>query len=144
MHRRPFSTSGHFPWTQFLEHAQNINSNTSSGAEFPMFHLMEIDSFSPNSQPFPTGDGMSYFKIKQFLQTNVWYAALLEWRCKLSRQWGIECASTFPCLEEYRLYLKRLTSLPLWPYTSQTKVRTHSSCSRDTVGTSPNAVNSSM
>ena len=113
VHRRPLSMQGHLPWTQFLEHVQNINSNTSSGAGFIVFHLMETDSFSPNSQPFPVVDGMSRFAIKQFLQTNVWYAALLEWRCKLSRQGGIECTSNFPCLEEYNLYLKRLTSLPL-------------------------------
>ena len=123
---------------------QNINSNTSSGVGLTMFHLMGFDSFSPNSQQFPTGDGMSGFTIKQFLQANVCNPPLPEWRCKLSRQSGIECASNFPGPEEHSLYLKILTSLPLWPYTSQAKACTHSSCSSDTVGTSPNTANSCM
>ena len=57
---------------------------------------------------------------------------------------GFACASNFPGPEEHSLYLKILTSLPLWPYTSQAKACTHSSCSSDTVGTSPNTANSCM
>ena len=65
-----------------------------------MVPLMHIESPSPCSQPFPTGDGISGFGTKQFLQINVCYAVREEWSCWLSKQGGIDLASSFPCLDE--------------------------------------------
>ena len=52
--------------THFFGHVQNINSGTSSGAGFMLFHLMQIESFSTNSQPFPIGVGISELAVRHF------------------------------------------------------------------------------
>ena len=54
--------------THFLGHVLNINSGTSSGAGFTLFHLMQIGSFKSNSQPFPIAVGISGVPTKHFLQ----------------------------------------------------------------------------
>ena len=52
VHGRPLQTHGHVSRTHYFGHEQNIISRTSSRAGFTFFHLMQIESFSSNSQPF--------------------------------------------------------------------------------------------